>query len=134
MRLSSLILFATAILCAGCAKPEAQLVGKWQMDTASATAGNDQSNAMAASLAKAFVLEFKSDKTFTGPMMEGTYTMNGHTVTMTTTKMMGMDVSKMGDQAAANNKPEEATLSDDGKSLTMTSQGKPMKFVRSTGT
>ena len=134
MRLQNLVVLALAVLAVGCAKPEAQVIGKWQIDPASISTGNAQQDAKMAAYAKRVVLEFKPDKTFTGPMMEGTYVVADHAVTMTTMKFGGMEVSKMGAQAAAGVKPQTVTLSADGKSLTMPSQnGKAVKFVKSTG-
>src|SRR5271166_2298584 len=102
MRSFAALVLVIAVLGAGCAKPEAQVIGKWQVDPASFSTGNAQQDAMTKSFASAMSLEFKADKTFTGPMMEGTYEVSGHTVTMKTTKMMGMDISKLGGKTAAD--------------------------------
>src|SRR5579863_6204178 len=118
-----------AVLGSGCAKPEAQVVGKWQFDAASMSTGDAQKDSMMKSMAGSMTMEFKADKTFTGPMMEGTYEMNGHTISVKPTKMLGMDISKLPNANAVQT--EQATLSDDGKSITIPSKnGSPVKLVK----
>jgi len=98
---------------------------------------------LAKQFAKAVTLEFKGDKTFSMNMVfpvEGTYELNGNTATMKLTKMNGMETTKM-NTGDANQGPGNAailaTLSDDGKSLTLTppagatgGTNQPFKFVR----
>ena len=129
MRKASVLLLVLAVLGSGCSKPEANLIGKWQMDSDAMKTGNAQTDAMAAGFAKSMVLEFKADKTYTmAPFMEGIYVVNGHSVTLTATKAIGMDISKLPNKA--DNKPQNATLSEDGKSLTINTGKNPMKFVK----
>ena|SRR5579863_1662312 len=134
MRAFIAVVVTVAILIAGCTKPESQIVGKWQFDAASMSTGDAKNDAMMKSLAGSMTMEFKADKTFTGPMMEGTYEVNGHTISMKTTKVMGMDISKMPNSKDAANKVEQATLSDDGKSITLPAgTGKSVKLVKAAG-
>src|SRR5579862_6372562 len=129
MRHLPALLFAIALLAAGCAKPEAQLIGKWQVDTASLSTGDSKNDAMAKAMAPSMTMEFKADKTFSGPMMGGTYELSDHTVTLKMTTVMGMDMSKL-PNATTNKSSETATLSDDGKTLTIAGGNQPIKFVK----
>lgn len=86
---------------------------------------------MASGLAGSLSLELKADKTFNMNMMfpvEGTYTVSGNTVELTTTKAMGNAVS------AGSSKPMRLTIEDGGKSLVLVDEKQPekgkLKFVR----
>jgi len=127
------------LILVGCA-PKPTIVGKWKMDTSSMPgAKNDLAAGMAKGLSSMFSFEFKADNTYSGAMMEGTYTVSGNTVTLMTTKVMGMDVSKMG--AKSNTAPQTGELSADGKTLTIhtkpsagsTGSQSDIKLVRDTG-
>jgi len=70
----------------------------------------------------AVTLTFKGDGTFDAKggdkattVFSGTYTVKDKTVSMTMTKMMGMDVPK----GTGADTPQNITLSDDGKSMTI---------------
>ena len=89
------------LFAAGCAKPEAQIVGKWQIDTSilekSMTA--DQLAKMN-QFVKAITLEFKADKTYAMTVtvgkpneLDGTYTLSDRIATLTATKMNGQDLT-----------------------------------------
>lgn len=112
----------------GCSKAPS-VVGKWS-GTAPVPANNPAAAAMA-NLGKV-TAEFKADKTYTMQIsivpVEGTYETSGKTVTMKITKAMGMDLDalkKMAPQGKTSDmdKPMIATLSDDGKTLTVQPQG-----------
>ena len=130
MRRHVALVIVIAVIGAGCAQPEAQVIGKWKVDPASLSTGNAQQDAITKQFAQNMSVEFKSDKTFSMTMMvafEGTYTLTGHTVTMTPTKAAGVDMPK---QESATNKPLICTLSDDGKTLTIGESGKSLKLVK----
>jgi hypothetical protein len=134
MRLRNAPICLFAALAVGCAKPEAQLVGKWTVDPSSLSTGNAQGDSMAKQFAQSMAIEFKADKTFTMTILlsfEGTYEVSGHTVTMKPTKAMGVDLSKLESKDDSKSKPMVATLSDDGKTLSTDQSGKPLKFVKS---
>ena len=140
----SAIFIAVALACSlalvGCSSKEKQLVGKWKIDTtklpASMTSGPGA--AMAKGFMSSMSVEFKPDKKFAMTMIvpiEGTWTLDGSTVTLTMTSMMGMSLDQIKQQAknstnptAASNmqsleKPLTGTLSDDGKSLLLAQPG-----------
>lgn len=127
-----------ALSLAGCGgKGEADLVGTWKVNSAAmqmpTSSGGDAKQKMGAEMAKAMLgnmsLELKADKTFVLNMMlaiEGNWTFADNNVTLTPTKMMGMDVSKMPASTKATQKPMVCMLSADGKQLTLQdSSGKP---------
>jgi hypothetical protein len=123
------------LVLAGCAH-KSDVVGKWKIDAGSVPTGkNDPAAAMAKSMSSMLSIEFKADNTFSGMMMEGTYAVSGNTVTMTATKMMGMDLSKF--PGAKKSTPQTAQLSSDGKTLTIhapsaTSGPQDVKFIKDT--
>ena len=151
------------VLCvAGCKSREAQLEGKWKCTDMKlpASAQSGPGAAFAKSMMNAITIEFKPSKQYTMSMMfpiEGTWTLDGTTVSMQMTKMMGMDLSQLkqtvetqaktnptvAQQLKANpngmdsmGKPQTATLSDDGKTLTVkdnTGKGGDMVFTKDTG-
>jgi hypothetical protein len=129
MKRITLATLCAALLIVGCGHNNA-IVGKWKADSIAMPA--DKSNPGAGSLKGAeslFSFEFKNDGTFVGPMsMEGTYTVSGNTVELTTTKIMGMDTTKTG--SAADHAFHKAELSADGKTLTIHS---PKPSTTSTG-
>ncbi len=91
---------------AGCSKPEANLVGEWQIQN-----GLDRTASASSIIAQQYKLIFKVNKTYTmGDFQEGTYTVDGRTVTLTVTQMNGIAVPKRTDPL---NKPTDYTLSDD---------------------
>ena len=127
---------ALVLILAGCAhKPD--IVGKWKIDISGMPGADSAAEAaMMKGIARISTFEFKADKTYSGGMMEGTYTMDGNKVSMTPTKVMGMDVSKV--PGAANQPPQVGEISSDGKTLTFhttKSGGKSqdMKLTRDTG-
>lgn len=67
--------------------------------------------------ASTFKYEFKPDNTFTGSMSSGTYALEGNKLSMTTTTVLGQDVSKMGGSAAKAQMTGE--LAADGQSMTL---------------
>ncbi|MHB8637852.1 MAG: hypothetical protein ACYC96_15415 [Fimbriimonadaceae bacterium] len=120
MRRRLALVFAVVSLACGCGKPAADVIGKWHVDPTAFADADPQYAATSAKFAEALTLEFKADKTFAGTVLQGTYAVSGNTVTLTPTG-----------PGAASEKPAQATLSNDGQSLTVSYQGKPMKFVRS---
>lgn len=150
----------TALVAVGCKGPEAQLVGKWKCTDMKLPGSVSSANAsMAKSMMSSITLEFKPDKHYTMSVIlpiEGTWTISDHTVSMTMTKMMGMDMTQLKQtvqqQAKTNpavakslqqnpnsmdalNKPQTATLSDDGKTLTVkdnSGKGGDMVFTKDT--
>ena len=89
------------------------MVGTWKLQVAEAVASK-----MPAGEKLDATVDFKADKTFKVDMnmgsrhqtIEGTYTLEGKTLTMTSTKEDGKE---------SHDKPEVATLSDDMKSFEM---------------
>ena len=140
MKLHGLVAISLLVFLTGCSH-KTDIVGKWKMDTSSMTTGkNDPATGMMKGLTSMFSFEFKKDNTFVGPMsMEGTYAVEGKTVTITTTKMLGMDLSKLGSQS--KQPPQVGEISDDGKTITIHPTKRPgstggnqdMKLVRDTG-
>ena len=131
---SSLLLLALA----GCSNKESQLEGKWKFkDLSTPSSQNPQAAQSIKNMLGSMSLEFKKDKTYAmtvGVAMEGNWTLSGNTVSMKPTKVMGMDIATVKKQAAASGKMTTqqsdqidkgmtATLSDDGKTLTMAGNG-----------
>lgn len=138
MKLIGLASICIVMALVGCGS-KTDIVGKWKADTG--ISATDKSNP-AAGLMKGFSsmlsFEFKKDNTFVGPMtMEGTYKVDGQHIELTTTKMMGMDVSKMSNPSGP--KSVKGDISDDGKTITIhstnpgSSTTQDMKLVRDTG-
>ncbi len=142
MRLRGALFLAVCLVAAGCSRPS--VVGKWVVDPASIPASGAFGGDVAKQLTQGVSLEFKPDNTFSFTMMysfEGTYEVSGHTVTMKLTKAAGKDVATM-KTGGANPGADaiQATLSDDGKTLTVTGSasmggnaGQTVKYVRATG-
>jgi hypothetical protein len=128
------------LAAAGCQGPEAQLEGKWKFSDLKLPAGTANSTEIAKAKTQlgSTSAEFKPDKSFslTGALpVEGTWTLSGHEVSMTISKIGGQDVAQlkrqlqaMGPNAGpkpaehqlgALDKPIAATLGDDGKTLTI---------------
>lgn len=131
--------FAACIACVcfgllGCSKP-IDPTGKWTGKMILSEADKTKNPSAASQAAgMTFDLEVKADKTFKvsiGVPIEGTRTYVDKSLTLTATKMMGMDVPK---DAASSNKPIVLKMADDGKSMTGTdSSGKStssMVFTR----
>lgn len=113
---------AVALSLTGCGFSEKNLVGKWtgkvNLSDADRKAAGDQA-AQAESMNAA--LEFKEDKTYTltiGLPIEGTWVYADNNVTLTTTKVMGMDVSSM-PGGGKDNKPQVMKVEDGGKKLVL---------------
>ena len=122
---------------AGCSKSDANIVGKWKpvMDVPP-DKKNDPQTTMAMSMLQNMNLEFTADHKFNGMMMEGTWKLDGSTLHMDPTKMMGMDVKDLkAKNPSANVQNMDMTLSGDGKTLTpvkQTNGGPAMKFTKAT--
>jgi len=140
MKHFGLTALCVALMLAGCGhKPD--IVGKWKADAGDSTSIKSYpGGGLVKSLQAMFSFEFKKDNTFVGPMtMEGTYAMDGNKVTLTISKMMGIDVSKM--PSSPNQKPMVGQLSDDGNTITIqpnqapgqSSPPKEMKLTRDSG-
>ncbi|AIE85075.1 hypothetical protein [Fimbriimonas ginsengisoli] len=114
-RRATLLALPFLILAVGCAK-KATVVGKWKVDpqlVSSPPAGVKPD--FMTGFASTFTYEFKDDKTFKGSMSEGTYTVDGTNVAITTTKLAGQDLP-----AQARAKPQmTGQLSEDGNTLTL---------------
>ena len=116
----------------GCKKAPS-VVGHWTVEVPAEAA----SNPMAASMSKMVTLEFPDEKTFKLTMIfpiEGTVAVSGTHVTLTPTKVMGMDPKSMGGSADSQT-PMQADLSSDGNTLTIqpganSKDGKPIVFKR----
>ena len=109
------VVIGISLVLAGCSsKPS--VVGKWKVDpqlAASQPAGLPAG--FMGGFASTFKYEFKADNTFTGSMSTGTYTLDGVKLAVTTTTMLGQDISKLGGSAA---KPQmSGELAADGQSL-----------------
>jgi hypothetical protein len=130
MKWISFAALCAALVILGCGHSNA-IVGKWKADAADGKLKGAES---------VFSFEFKKDNTFIGPFsMEGTYTVSGYTVELTTTKLMGMDAIKRG--SSAEHKFLKAELSADGKTLTIhpdkpgtaSTASSDLKLIRDTG-
>jgi hypothetical protein len=122
MRRTLLLFVPLMLVMAGCAKPEAAFVGKWQYaDTIPKTANAQTDAQVAAEMAK-IVIDVKADKTFSAVDRSGTYAVSGKTMTLTMSNPKSDD----------DKKPATATLSDDGKTLSFTFPGtpEPAKFSK----
>jgi hypothetical protein len=156
--LAGTLVVAVAVM--GCKNRDAELVGKWKIGdlgipkSASDSFMGSLGTAMASSMKDTMPLEFKPDKSFTWTMfvfpVEGTWALNGDTVNMRVTKVMGQDLKQVAQEKAktdpklamqlkdnpnALDEPMTATLSADGKTLMFKgSKGKPatLNFVRDT--
>lgn len=120
------VTLAFSLALVGCSGKEKQVEGKWKVDT-SKLPTSASTGAAAKSMFSGISLEFKADSTFSAVIgataEEGTWTVDGNTVTMTPSSTSGVP---------SNHPPGTATLSDDGKSLTISSsvQGLPLSFVK----
>ena len=119
------------MLLAGCANREAQLVGQWKGDASKMQmpTGDTPQEKMGAQMAQAMMsnmtLDLKKDKTFAMNMifgMEGTWKIEGDTVLLDATKIMGVDVDKM-PNAQKNRQPLVLAIGSDNKTLTMRAPG-----------
>lgn len=117
---------------AGCKKGvEAQLEGKWTMSKAPNVDPKNPAAAMIQGMMKSVTIEFKKDHKFSMTMMipiEGTYSVSGNSVSLSPTSIMGMSMDQIKSQSKNNpamaksgdmDKPMNATLSEDGKTLTV---------------
>ncbi len=110
-------------------------MGKWKFknfDMPAAAANNPMAGTIKQLFSSAS-LEIKPDKKFTLTMVvpiEGTWSLNGNVISMQPTSVMGMSMDKVkemqakqpggGGMMAKNvDQPMNATLSDDGKTLTL---------------
>jgi hypothetical protein len=137
--------FVLVLSLGGCKNPTAEVIGKWKctnVDLPASIANNPNAAQMKSALTSS-TIEFKADKSYSmnvSVAIDGTWTVDGSTVNMTTTKVMGMDAAQFKqvvEQQAKTNpmvaqqlkdnpdaldqmtKPRAATLSDDGKTLTL---------------
>ncbi len=143
-----------ALSAGGCKSPEAQLQGQWKFSDVKlpANSPNQAQVAQAKQQMSSATADFKADKSFSLGIpqapIEGTWTINGHTVSMTVTKAGGQDIAQLkkqfeafakgnpqfAKQMAAMDKPITATLSDDGKTLTLdATEGKQGQLVFAKG-
>lgn len=131
--------FVLVVAAVGC-KGTMNVVGKYKAQIEMSE--EDKKNPMAAmaqGMAESMTLELKDDRTFAMTMMlpiEGTYTVEGSTLTLTPTKMMGMSLSEMQKQnPGAESEPLRFNVTDGGKTLTAIPDKKQqdpgtLKFVR----
>jgi hypothetical protein len=116
---------------ASAAAPNADLLGSWKGEIKMEEPKKDDPSAAFAGLAKAMLgnikLEFKDGNRFAMNMMipfEGSYTRSGRKLTLKVEKVMGMtpeEAAKMSGKGmpADANKPMNAELSADGKTITV---------------
>lgn len=121
------------LMLAGCnGNREAALAGTWKIDASALKipepkGGNAQQQAgiaMAKQMMANASIEIKADKTFAmsmGVPMEGTWAFDdaASTVSLTMTKMMGMDIAKMPNMNQSAREPLLCQLSADGKQLSV---------------
>jgi len=129
----------------GCANKEKQLVGKWKFKSLDVPAAQ-QSNPMIGmikSMLASSTIEIKPDKKFVLTMVvpiEGTWALTDSKVTMTPTSVQGMSIDQVKSQAQAQGgqsgmmakgagNPLDGTLSDDGKTLTVSGSGQQGSMV-----
>ena len=134
-----LVLAIFAMTMSGCAaNRESQLVGQWKMDSTAFTSampkGKTPQEQMGMDMAKKMfenvTLDLKKDKTFAMNMMmefSGNWAIDeaANTVTLTMTKMAGMDLSKMPNANKAAQKPMVMQISADNKTLSMVTPTAP---------
>jgi hypothetical protein len=118
-----------AFALAGCQNRENALVGKYKgslqlPDTKDGKPIDDLTKTMASNLAN-MPLELKADRTFTMTMLmfpaEGTWKLEGDTLVLSVTEVMGMTVEEMKKQnpsSANTDKPMRLKVSPDNKTLT----------------
>src|SRR5579871_3761431 len=112
----------TCGLLAGCAKPEASIVGTWQIDPASVLTGDRHTDEITKSALQIATLHCEKDHTYTWSFSAGRYEVRGRHVTFTPTT--DFDLSMGG-------KVRDAELSSDGKSMTTTSDaGKLLRLLK----
>ena len=91
----------------------ATIVGKWKMDKADELKDPPGTQpGFMKGFASTFWYEFKADKSFSGAMSEGTYSLSGSNLAITTTKLAGQDVHPTKPQMTGE-------LSADGSILTL---------------
>ena len=145
MKIALIALVALAIALLGCSgATEKKIVGKYKAQLTMPEGKKDDPSApMAKGFAEALVgsmsLEIKEGKAFTmtamGFPIEGTWTLNGDKLTLTPTKVMGMDPKTASkDSTSKSDEPMELTVSSDGKTLMPTKKAGPsdpdFRFVR----
>ena len=118
----------------GCSKPS--VVGKWtgELKMPASKDKNDPAAAMGEAMAKAFMsnltLDLRQDNTFTMQMMfpiDGNWKMDGDRVTLTPTKIMGMDASKA--SGGDKSKQEPMVFKIEGDKLVAEAKGKDGSLV-----
>jgi|GEM_PF-3664740 len=97
--------------------PTPNIVGKWKIAPGVPTAITGTKGGLKTDVAESFRFEFKADGTFTGSNKEGTYKQEGLRVTLTTTKLMGVDVAKV--QSGQALAPMPGKVAADGTSIVM---------------
>jgi len=149
---ASAVSIVGALSLVGCGNKEAQLTGKWKiksmpdLSNAQGVQGNAMAQSVLQSMSKSMAIEFKPDKHYTMTMIipiDGDWSISGNTVTMKATKMAGMDMAQIKKMAASNPQAQAsldknstdmtASLSDDGKTLTVNSKngsGSAMTFEK----
>lgn len=96
----------------------AKIVGKWKVDPEFVKAKeNADTKAFLTGFTSTFWYEFKEDKTFKGAMTEGTWSVSGDKLTISTTTMMGQSVEKFNKTKGPVIMTGE--LSNGGKTLTL---------------
>ncbi len=115
------VAFAALAITAGCGFKESDLVGKWKGKMVLSAEDKKEAGAEAAKAeGLSFDLVLNEDKTFVlavGVSTEGTWTYADNKLTLTTTKVMGMDVSGM--PGAAETKPQVLNVEDGGNKLVL---------------
>ncbi|WP_144241155.1 hypothetical protein [Fimbriimonas ginsengisoli] len=130
----SVLSVALVLAASGCKKAPT-VEGKWKFkESASLSKLTGAQAEMAKSFIKSMALEFKKDKKYSmsGMVpMEGDWTLDDHTVTMKVTTIAGMSKDQAMQMAmkaspaqakllkSQQDKPTIATLSEDGKTLTL---------------
>lgn len=125
------VMLVMAGAIAGCAiDPAKQILGTWKVTAAA----NPQIPAHMRSFFSQAVLSFQP-KTFTLTDMQpifGNYTVHDRTVTLNVTQVAGKPIAELTQYAPSLKRLEhmEATLSPDGRSLTLTNFGNSTTFTK----
>ena len=131
--LGAIVLVGVSGILCGCSNPSQEIIGHWAVDTSQPKMAQIKKAGVFGAMALNNVnVDFRKDKTFTLTIflpITGTYTVNGHEVTLHPTRLLGI-VPTSTDQ---NQKPHDivGTLSSDGKRLVLDPNGKsPGYFVK----
>lgn len=117
-----------ALVFSGCNSPAKQILGHWTIDTTQGSmAAQLKNNPMAESFTKMYAFDFTNDGKFKmSSFMSGTYKITDHDVLLHADTIMGISAGTTSTQ-----NDEHATLSGDGKTLTINDKGQTLVLIKS---